>query len=81
MTADEKWCFLFVVQSEIVYNKCEVTEMIENINDFLSVATLTFFLLLIGYGLFVSFNRKRIRKHIEEEYDYYQDSDDLDDED
>ncbi len=55
--------------------------MIENINDFLSVATLTFFLLLIGYGMFVSINRKRIRKHIEEEYYYYQDSDDLDDED
>lgn len=73
--------FLFVVESEIVYNSFEVTEMIENINDFLSIATMTFFLLLIAYGLFVSFNRKRVRKHIEEEYYYYQDSDDLDDED
>ena len=52
--------------------------MIENINDFLSVATMSFFLLLIAYGGFVSINKKRIRKHIEEEYYYYQDSDDLD---
>ncbi|MBP3399925.1 MAG: hypothetical protein J6K75_09215 [Erysipelotrichaceae bacterium] len=55
--------------------------MIENINDFLSIASLTFILLLIVYGLFQSFNRSRVRKHIEEEYYYYQDSDDQDDED
>ncbi len=54
--------------------------MIENINDFLSVAAMSFFLLLIAYGAFLSINRKRIRKHIEEEYYYYQDSEDLDDE-
>lgn len=66
------------MQMEIVYNSDEVTEMIENINDFLSIATLSFFLLLMAYGLFQSINRKRVRKHIEEEYYYYQDSDDLD---
>ena len=64
---------------QIVYNRCEVTEMIENINDFLSVATLSFFLFLMAYGLFQTINRKRVRKHIEEEYYYYQDSEDLDD--
>lgn len=55
--------------------------MIENINDFLSIASLTLILLLILYGLFQSFNRKRVRMHIEEEYYYYQDSEDLDDDD
>lgn len=69
------------MEHEIVYNKYEVTEMIENINDFLSIASLTFILLLIVYGLFQSFNRSRVRKHIEEEYYYYQDSDDQDDDD
>ena len=54
--------------------------MIENINDFLSFAVLVFFLLVVLYGLFQGYNSKRVRKHIEEEYYYYQDSDDLDDE-
>ena len=55
--------------------------MIENINDFLSIATLSFFLFLMAYGFLQSINRKRVRKHIEEEYYYYQDSEDLDDDD
>ena len=55
--------------------------MIENINDYLSIATLSFFLFLMAYGLLQSINRKRVRKHIEEEYYYYQDSEDLDDDD
>ncbi len=70
---------LFELCVQIVYNRYEVTEMIENINDFLSIATLSFFLFLMAYGLLQSINRKRVRKHIEEEYYYYQDSEDLDD--
>lgn len=56
--------------------------MIENINDFLSLALLVCFLLAIIINLFHSYNKTRVNKHIQEEseyyHDYYDDSDDLD---
>ena len=54
--------------------------MIENINDFMSIALLVGFFVGVLFGLLVHMNNKRIRKHIEEEYYYYNDSDDVDDE-
>ncbi len=52
--------------------------MIENINDFLSVAILVAFLFYMLYAGFHYLNRLRIKKHIEEENYYYTDIDELD---
>lgn len=52
--------------------------MIENVNDFLSIAFLLLFLFGLIFYASSKINQKRVRKHIEEEYYYYKD-DDLDD--
>lgn len=54
--------------------------MIENINDFMSIAILVGFFAAMISGFFIHMNNKRIRKHIEEEYYYYNDSDDAEEE-
>ena len=50
--------------------------MIENVNDFLSVAVLSIFLLGALYSGLRALNNRRIRKHIEEEFNYYNDDED-----
>lgn len=52
--------------------------MIENINDFMSVALLVGFFVFVLFASFERINKKRIRKHIEEEYYYYKDTDESD---
>ncbi len=51
--------------------------MVENINDFLSIALLIGFFIALIFAGFARLNKKRIRKHIEEEYYYYNDTEDL----
>ena len=53
--------------------------MIENINDFISFALLACFLIMIVFALMNQFNKRRVRKHIEEEYYYYRDFEEFDD--
>ncbi len=53
--------------------------MIENINDFISLALLMGFVVLLFLMFLNSLNKKRARKHIEEEYYYYRDVEDFDD--
>lgn len=55
--------------------------MVENINDFLSIALLVGFFVLLLYVGFEILNKNRIRKHIEEEYYYYNDFEDNEDSD
>ncbi len=52
--------------------------MVENINEFLSIAVLIMFLIMMVFSLLNKFNKLKIRKHIEEEYYYYQDNEESD---
>ncbi len=52
--------------------------MIENINDFLSLAILIGFFLCLLVFAFNYFNGKRIKRHMQEEESYYADSDSFD---
>ena len=52
--------------------------MVENINEFLSIAVLFIFLFVMLIALVNKLNKRKIRKHIEEEYYYYQDNDESD---
>ncbi len=59
-----------------MYNDIEVIGMMENANDFMSLAVLIIILIFVAVNLFNYLNGKRVRKHIEEEYFSYTDFED-----